>query len=60
MEGNIVPLVAVVVVALLFDLMNGFHDGCNAVYADSHAKWIQGSSIKYYSSSDPMWYPTVP
>jgi len=36
------------------------NDGCNAVYADSHAKWIQGSSIKYYSTSDPMWYPTVP
>jgi phosphate/sulfate permease len=26
-----IALIAVVVVALAFDLMNGFHDGCNAV-----------------------------
>lgn len=31
MGGDIWLLVAVVTVALLFDLMNGFHDGCNAV-----------------------------
>ena len=31
MSGDTWLLVAVVVVALLFDLMNGFHDGCNAV-----------------------------
>jgi len=24
-------LIAVVAVALIFDMMNGFHDGCNAV-----------------------------
>jgi inorganic phosphate transporter, PiT family len=31
LSGDTWLLVAVVVVALLFDLMNGFHDGCNAV-----------------------------
>jgi PiT family inorganic phosphate transporter len=31
MSGETAQLVAVVVVALLFDLANGFHDGCNAV-----------------------------
>ncbi len=31
MGGDTWLLVAVVAVALLFDLMNGFHDGCNAV-----------------------------
>ena len=36
------------------------NEGCNAVFADCHAKWIQGSAIKYASTSDPMWYPTVP
>jgi PiT family inorganic phosphate transporter len=30
-EGETIALIAVVVVALAFDLMNGFHDGCNAV-----------------------------
>ena len=36
------------------------NNGCNAVFADCHAKWIQGSSIKAYSASDPMWSPSVP
>jgi prepilin-type N-terminal cleavage/methylation domain-containing protein/prepilin-type processing-associated H-X9-DG protein len=36
------------------------NEGCNAVYADSHAKWIQGSQIKYYSATDPLWSPSVP
>jgi prepilin-type N-terminal cleavage/methylation domain-containing protein/prepilin-type processing-associated H-X9-DG protein len=36
------------------------NEGCNAVFADSHAKWLQGSSIKYYSATDPMWSPSVP
>jgi len=36
------------------------NEGCNAVFADSHAKWIQGSAIKYYSATDPMWSPSVP
>ena len=31
MSGGMGQLIAVVVVALVFDLMNGFHDGCNAV-----------------------------
>jgi PiT family inorganic phosphate transporter len=31
MSGGTGALVAVVVVALFFDLLNGFHDGCNAV-----------------------------
>lgn len=31
MSADTILLVAVVVVALLFDLLNGFHDGCNAV-----------------------------
>ena len=31
MSGDAILLVAVVAVALIFDLMNGFHDGCNAV-----------------------------
>ncbi|MFH0917385.1 MAG: anion permease [bacterium] len=31
MSGDTILLVAVVAVALIFDLMNGFHDGCNAV-----------------------------
>lgn len=31
MDSETIALVAVVVVALGFDLMNGFHDGCNAV-----------------------------
>jgi PiT family inorganic phosphate transporter len=31
MSGGTGALVAVVAVALIFDLLNGFHDGCNAV-----------------------------
>ena len=31
MSGETAQLVAVVAVALVFDMMNGFHDGCNAV-----------------------------
>lgn len=31
MDSDTILLVAVVAVALAFDLMNGFHDGCNAV-----------------------------
>lgn len=31
MSADTILLVAVVAVALIFDLMNGFHDGCNAV-----------------------------
>ncbi|OFW60061.1 MAG: hypothetical protein A2133_10265 [Actinobacteria bacterium RBG_16_64_13] len=31
MSGDTILLVAVVAVALFFDLLNGFHDGCNAV-----------------------------
>jgi PiT family inorganic phosphate transporter len=31
LSGDTILLVAVVAVALIFDLMNGFHDGCNAV-----------------------------
>jgi inorganic phosphate transporter, PiT family len=31
LSGGTGALVAVVVVALIFDLLNGFHDGCNAV-----------------------------
>jgi len=31
MSGGMGALVAVVAVALFFDLLNGFHDGCNAV-----------------------------
>lgn len=31
MSAGTAELVAVVTVALIFDLMNGFHDGCNAV-----------------------------
>jgi PiT family inorganic phosphate transporter len=31
MSGGTGALIAVVVVALFFDLLNGFHDGCNAV-----------------------------
>lgn len=31
MSADTVLLVAVVAVALIFDLLNGFHDGCNAV-----------------------------
>lgn len=31
MSGDTILLVAVVAVALIFDLLNGFHDGCNAV-----------------------------
>ncbi len=31
MGTDTIALIAVVVVALAFDLMNGFHDGCNAV-----------------------------
>lgn len=31
MSGDIGLLIAVVAVALIFDLLNGFHDGCNAV-----------------------------
>jgi inorganic phosphate transporter, PiT family len=30
-DTSTIQLIAVVVVALVFDLMNGFHDGCNAV-----------------------------
>ena len=31
MSGETGQLIAVVTVALIFDMMNGFHDGCNAV-----------------------------
>ncbi len=31
MSADTILLVAVVAVALIFDLLNGFHDGCNAV-----------------------------
>ncbi|HZK49730.1 MAG TPA: inorganic phosphate transporter, partial [Thermoleophilia bacterium] len=31
MDSDTILLIAVVAVALAFDLMNGFHDGCNAV-----------------------------
>ena len=31
MSTGMIELIAVVAVALGFDLMNGFHDGCNAV-----------------------------
>jgi PiT family inorganic phosphate transporter len=31
LSGDTVLLIAVVAVALIFDLLNGFHDGCNAV-----------------------------
>jgi PiT family inorganic phosphate transporter len=31
LSADIGLLVAVVTVALIFDLLNGFHDGCNAV-----------------------------
>ncbi len=31
MSGGTAQLLAVVAVALIFDLLNGFHDGCNAV-----------------------------
>ncbi|MCZ7663726.1 MAG: inorganic phosphate transporter [Thermoleophilia bacterium] len=31
MNTDTILLIAVVVVALSFDVMNGFHDGCNAV-----------------------------
>ena len=31
MSTETVLLIAVVTMALLFDVMNGFHDGCNAV-----------------------------
>lgn len=31
MSGGVGQLIAVVAVALFFDLLNGFHDGCNAV-----------------------------
>ena len=31
MSTGTAQLIAVVVVALIFDLLNGFHDGCNAV-----------------------------
>jgi len=31
LSGSIGQLIAVVAVALVFDLLNGFHDGCNAV-----------------------------
>jgi PiT family inorganic phosphate transporter len=31
LSGGTGALIAVVVVALIFDLLNGFHDGCNAV-----------------------------
>jgi PiT family inorganic phosphate transporter len=31
LSGDSILLIAVVAVALIFDLLNGFHDGCNAV-----------------------------
>jgi PiT family inorganic phosphate transporter len=31
LSGDTIMLIAVVTVALFFDLLNGFHDGCNAV-----------------------------
>jgi PiT family inorganic phosphate transporter len=31
LSTSTIELIAVVVVALIFDMMNGFHDGCNAV-----------------------------
>ncbi len=31
MSTSTLQLVAVVAVALIFDMLNGFHDGCNAV-----------------------------
>jgi PiT family inorganic phosphate transporter len=41
MTGGTGALVAVVAVALLFDLLNGFHDGCNAVSTVIYTKALK-------------------
>jgi PiT family inorganic phosphate transporter len=41
MNGGTGALVAVVAVALLFDLLNGFHDGCNAVSTVIYTKALK-------------------
>ncbi len=41
MSGDTSLLVAVVAVALIFDLLNGFHDGCNAVSTVIYTKALK-------------------
>jgi PiT family inorganic phosphate transporter len=41
MSGGTGALVAVVAVALIFDLLNGFHDGCNAVSTVIYTKALK-------------------
>lgn len=41
MSGDTILLVAVVAVALIFDLLNGFHDGCNAVSTVIYTKALK-------------------
>jgi inorganic phosphate transporter, PiT family len=40
-DTSTVQLIAVVAVALVFDLMNGFHDGCNAVSTVIYTKALK-------------------
>jgi PiT family inorganic phosphate transporter len=41
MSGGTGALIAVVAVALIFDLLNGFHDGCNAVSTVIYTKALK-------------------
>ena len=43
LSGDTDMLIAVVAVALIFDLLNGFHDGCNAVSTVIYTKAPQAA-----------------
>jgi prepilin-type N-terminal cleavage/methylation domain-containing protein/prepilin-type processing-associated H-X9-DG protein len=36
------------------------NEGCNAVFADSHVKWLQKTSVGPNVDTDPLWRPSVP